>query len=91
MATAVPLDALTEQLISEVLATGQYRSREAVLMQGVRFVRQAVEYPGGAVIEPLSVAERAGIERGLADVAAGRLYDHDEVFDELERRCLSGE
>lgn len=27
------------------------------------------------------------IDQGLKDIEAGRTRDHDEVFDELERRC----
>jgi len=27
------------------------------------------------------------IDAGLKDVEAGRVFDHDEVFDELERLC----
>jgi hypothetical protein len=27
------------------------------------------------------------IDEGLKDIEAGRTTDHDEVFDELERRC----
>jgi predicted transcriptional regulator len=34
---------------------------------------------------PLTTAERAAIDRGLADVAAGRLTDQDELERELDR------
>jgi hypothetical protein len=31
------------------------------------------------------------LDQGLKDIAAGRTTDHDEVFDELERRCAEEE
>ncbi len=34
----------------------------------------------------LTEEQAASIRRGLEDVAAGRLYDHSEVFDELRAR-----
>jgi predicted transcriptional regulator len=35
---------------------------------------------------PLSPGQVASIRRGLEDVAAGRTYSHEEVFDELKAR-----
>lgn len=43
----------------------------------------AAEQEGAA---PLSDDQIASIRRGLEDVAAGRVYDHDEVFAELKAR-----
>ncbi|MFN3816561.1 hypothetical protein [Brevundimonas sp.] len=43
----------------------------------------AAEQEAGA---PLSDDQIASIRRGLEDVAAGRVYDHDEVFAELKAR-----
>ena len=34
----------------------------------------------------LSADQKASIERGLQDVAAGRTFGHDEVFSELKAR-----
>ena len=34
----------------------------------------------------LSPDQAASIERGLADVAAGRTFSHDDVFSELKAR-----
>ena len=34
----------------------------------------------------LSSEQTASIERGLADVAAGRTFSHDDVFSELKAR-----
>lgn len=41
-----------------------------------------IEYPALA----LSPDQTASIERGLADVAAGRTFSHDDVFAELKAR-----
>jgi len=35
---------------------------------------------------PLSEDQIASIRRGVEDVAAGRVYSHEEVFDELKAR-----
>ncbi|WP_299171603.1 hypothetical protein [uncultured Brevundimonas sp.] len=35
---------------------------------------------------PLSPEQAASIRRGLEDVAAGRVYTHEEAFDELKAR-----
>lgn len=40
----------------------------------------------GRLGAPLSEAQRASIQRGLDDVAAGRVSDHAEVFDEIKAR-----
>jgi len=36
---------------------------------------------------PLTEAEKAAIERAKADVAAGRLHDHEDVAARLRRRA----
>ncbi len=41
-----------------------------------------IEYPAST----LSPEQTASIERGLADVAAGRTFSHDDVFAELKAR-----
>ena len=43
----------------------------------------AAEAVAGYVSRELSIME--GIERGLADAAAGRLIDHDQAMDEIDR------
>jgi len=40
----------------------------------------------GQLGAPLSETQLASIRRGLDDVAAGRVHDHQEVFDELKAR-----
>lgn len=81
MATALNIDGRTLGELDDLVANGRFNSREDAVREAVRLVWEEDA-------SPLSEAERAGIERGLADVAAGRVFDHDEVFDELERRCI---
>lgn len=82
MATQPKFDPDTETLIDDVLASGRYAERADVLRRGVRLVHDETCVSD----EPLSAAAIAGIERGLADVAAGRLISNSDVRAELERR-----
>ena len=43
----------------------------------------AAEAVAGYVSRELAIME--GLERGLADAAAGRLIDHDQAMDEIDR------
>lgn len=80
MATQPKLDPDTEMLIDDLLASGRFAERAEVLCHGVRLAHNE------ECAEPLSAAEIAGIERGLADVAAGRLIPSSEVRAEMHRR-----
>lgn len=62
-----------EQFVAQEIASGRYASRDAVIAHGLALLRCDREE---AV---------AGIEAGLADVAAGRVQPLDEAFDELRR------
>lgn len=86
MATAIPLEASTIEALDAIVARGRFSSRD----EAIRTALYIVEEVDAADDAPLTPGEIAGIERGLADVAAGRVYTVDEVFDELERRCLEG-
>lgn len=48
--------------------------------------RFVIENEGGKS-SPLTAAEKAAIKRGEADIEAGRVYDHDQVADQLRRRA----
>lgn len=52
------------------------------------FVASAAEQVAAEqeVAAPLSDDQAASIRRGLEDAAAGRVYDHDEVFADLKTR-----
>ena len=82
MATQPKFDPDTETLIDDLLASGRFAERADVLCRGVRLVHDE----NRAIDEPLSAAEIAGIERGLAEVAAGRLIPSSEVRAEMHRR-----
>ena len=36
---------------------------------------------------PLTLAEKAAIKRGEADIKAGRVHEHDEVAERLRKRA----
>ena len=82
MATQPMLDPDTERMIDDRLTRGRFAERADVLGHGV----QLVSDEDRAADEPLSGQEIAGIERGLADVAAGRAISAAVVRAELERR-----
>jgi antitoxin ParD1/3/4 len=64
-----------ETFVADLVATGRYNSKSEVLREGVRLVQDR---------EARLVALNASIERGLSDVAAGRMQPADAVFDRLE-------
>lgn len=47
---------------------------------------QFVNHSEAHLAAPLSEDQLASIRRGVEDVAAGRVYSHEEVFDELKAR-----
>lgn len=66
------------------------RAAAEIGMSLEEFVASAAEQVAaeqeGQTGSPLSEAQKASIRRGLEDVAAGRVYDHAEIFDELKAR-----
>jgi putative addiction module CopG family antidote len=62
-----------EQFVEGEIASGRYKSREAVIAHGLRLLQRDRE-------EALE-----GIRLGLADVAAGRLHSVSDAFDDLRR------
>ena len=66
-----------ETAIDAMVREGAYSSREDVLRDGVRLVRQR---------EEARRELRASLEEGLADVEAGRTKPADEVFDRLRKK-----
>jgi Arc/MetJ-type ribon-helix-helix transcriptional regulator len=73
MATAYNLTPDEAERLDRLVATGDYPSREAVVSAGLKLL----ELERWNVM----VAEKAAESR--ADIAAGLVYDADEVFDEL--------
>ena len=60
--------------------------RENVLREGVRRIVESGRDDGELQLEAIGAEERAGIERGLADVARGRVY----LPTKYSRSCVSG-
>ena len=81
MATHLKLDGETEQLIDSLMATGQFAERADVVRHGIRLAHEEDRLAD----EPLSAEDEEAIERGLADVAAGRVRPAEDVFDEVLR------
>ena len=91
MTTPVQLDPESEQLIDEIIATGYFASRDDVLHQGIRLIREQVDHPNaGAVMEPLDPETIALLDRRMAESEAHpeRSIPAEIVFAKLERRCL---
>jgi antitoxin ParD1/3/4 len=66
-----------EEFIQGQLASGRYNNASELVPDALRLLEQR---------ERRLAALDAAIERGVADVQAGRTHDPDEVFDELEAR-----
>jgi antitoxin ParD1/3/4 len=66
-----------EAFIQAQLASGRYNDASEVVRDALRLLEQR---------ERRLAAVDAAIERGLADIEAGRVHDADAVFDELEAR-----
>jgi len=66
-----------EAFVQAQLASGRYGNASEVLRDALRLMEAR---------ERRLAALDAALERGIADVEAGRVYDADEVFDELEAR-----
>lgn len=64
-----------EAFIDEAVKSGRYASRAEVISDGLQLVREREEWVARV---------RAGVQRGLDDVAAGRVVDLDEAFDRVE-------
>jgi antitoxin ParD1/3/4 len=69
------LDPQDEAFIDEAVKSGRYSSRADVISDGLQLVREREEW---------LAAVRAGVQRGLDDVEAGRVVDLDEAFDQVE-------
>ena len=77
MPSSVDLGPKLEKTISKLVSEGRYGSKSEVIREGVRLVEEREKR--------LKELDRA-LERGLADVAAGRTRPAEEVFDELRKR-----
>ncbi len=77
MAISADLGKNLEAVVEDLVKNGRYNSKSEVLREGVRLVQERE-----AEMRRLDAA----LDRGLADVAAGRTRPAEEVFAELRAR-----
>ncbi len=87
MATAIQLqtihlEASTIKALDDLVAIGRFSSRD----EAIRCALLLAQEHDAMHDEPLTPEEIAGIDRGLADAAAGRGIPIAEVRAEMERR-----
>ena len=80
MAGNVRLETKLENYVEELVRTGRYTSREAVLSEGVRLVERR---------EQQRAAVDRALEAGIADAEAGRVHDAESAFTALRQRYQS--
>jgi len=66
-----------EAFVSKMVTIGRHNSKSEVLREGVRLIQER---------ETRLAALNAALDRGLADVEAGRVTPAEEVFDRLEAK-----
>ncbi|WP_395677955.1 type II toxin-antitoxin system ParD family antitoxin [Inquilinus sp.] len=71
-----------ETFVTKLVESGRYGSKSEVLREGVRLVEER---------EKRLALLDAAIERGLADIDAGRTHAIEDVADELLRRYTASE
>ena len=77
MPSSVDLGSKLESVVSKLVAKGRYGSKSEVIREGVRLVEEREKR--------LAALDRA-LDRGLADVRAGRVKPAEEVFARLEAK-----
>jgi antitoxin ParD1/3/4 len=77
MSSSYTLGRHFEEFIQGQLASGRYNNASEVVRDALRLLEERERRLG---------ALDAAIERGVADIQAGRTHDADAVFDELEAR-----
>ncbi|HEY1838293.1 MAG TPA: type II toxin-antitoxin system ParD family antitoxin [Rhizomicrobium sp.] len=77
MPISVDLGKRLESTVAKLVARGRYNSKSEVLREGVRLVEEREK----------ALAELdAALDKGLADIKAGRIYTGEQVLAETKRR-----
>jgi len=77
----ISLTPALERFVTERVESGRYQSASEVVREALRRLEQS-EAGGRPTPEDL----RRKVSEGLADVRAGRLFDGEEVFREIEKK-----
>ncbi|MBS0473016.1 MAG: type II toxin-antitoxin system ParD family antitoxin [Proteobacteria bacterium] len=80
MPSSVDLGRKLEDVVEKLVSGGRYNSRSEVIREGVRLVEEREKR-----LAELDMA----LDRGLADVRAGRTKPAKVVFDRLEKKYSS--
>lgn len=89
MATQLKLDPATEQAMDEMVHSGDYATREDLVREAVRLVRIRDGFDANVDTGEVDEHTREAVERGVADLKAGRARPVAEVFRDLRRRNAS--
>lgn len=77
MPISVDLGEKLEAVVKDLVENGRYNSKSEVLREGVRLVQE----------REVALAElNASLDRGIADIEAGRTRPAEEVFAELRAK-----
>ena len=77
MPSSVDLGKKLESTVAKLVAKGRYNSRSEVIREGVRLVEERER-----ALAHLS----AELDKGLADIEAGRVHSSEDVFAEVRKR-----
>lgn len=77
MPSSVDLGKKLESVVSKLVKHGRYNSRSEVIREGVRLVEER---------EKRLAELDAALDKGLADIEAGRIYTGEEVLADVKRR-----
>jgi antitoxin ParD1/3/4 len=80
MPSSVDLGPKLESVVAKLVSKGRYNSKSEVIREGVRLVEEREKR--------LAELDRV-LDRGLADVKAGRTKPAEEVFARLEAKYLA--
>jgi antitoxin ParD1/3/4 len=80
MAISADIGKPLEEFVTKLVTEGRYGSKSEVLREGLRLLQER---------EARLAVLNAKLDEALADVEAGRLYDLEEVFDEVLSQIAS--